>query len=88
LQACLILESRGKIVFQQPAERGKICPLKAPCQDLAVWVKEEYRYPAGINNGGSRMVEHFFAVAGFGLLGVPAARPVFSLHRSEKGRGK
>jgi len=34
------------------------------------------------------MVEHFFTVAGFGLLGVPAARPVFGLHRSEKGRGK
>jgi hypothetical protein len=34
------------------------------------------------------MVEHFFAVACFGLLGVLVARPVFGLPRSEKGRGK
>lgn len=34
------------------------------------------------------MVEHFFAVAGFGLLGVLVARLVFGLYRSEQGRGK
>jgi hypothetical protein len=34
------------------------------------------------------MVEHFLAVAGFGLLCGLVARPVFGSHQSEKGRGK